>query len=270
MKVWQNFTGKIFKSQNLAGGDINEVKYLQTEKGEFVLKTNTQVPDNFFEAEAKNLWLLEKNGLKVPEIIAFGKDFLLLKYYPEGSRNYILAGQRLALLHKIPQEQVGLSYDNFIGLLVQKNTWEKSWVHFYLEYRIKALLKMLGIFEKDHAESKLWEKFILRMYEVLQEPPFISLLHGDLWGGNLYHSKDGPLFIDPACYYGDHLVDLAMTELFGGFSQSFYDAYEEILAFRYRFGELKRIYQLYPILVHAKLFGSSYYYSAREIARHYV
>ncbi|MCS6984014.1 MAG: fructosamine kinase family protein [Leptospiraceae bacterium] len=274
MSFWQekieNLTGKIYKSYPLAGGDINEVEYLKSERGEFVLKKNKHMPKDFFPCEAKNLLFLKERKLPVPEVVGYGEGYLLLRYYPPGEKNYGLAGEMLALLHQNSSQKCGLDFDNYIGSLPQKNTYESSWPLFYRNHRILPMLEMIGVMRKEHNDFSLWARLLDKLEIIIGEDYTISALHGDLWGGNLYHSQEGPLFIDPACYYGDHLVDIAMTELFGGFSRDFYASYSTIMSLGERYRSLAKLYQLYPLLVHAKLFGSSYYQQAREIAKRYV
>ncbi len=264
------YTGKILQTRGLHGGDISQVTYLRCEKGDFVLKTNDKTISGMFPAEAEGLRFLAKYHLPVPEVVAVSDSYLLLLYYPPGKPDPANAGRHLARLHAHKIPNCGLPFDNFIGSLPQINSPTSSWTEFYIMRRLRPQLERLGCLSKSHPDFNFWSRLLNRLPTVAAEPEQFSLLHGDLWSGNLYYSVDGPLFIDPAPYAGDRLVEIAFTELFGRFDDRFYHAYYEVMPWNESYRELKKLYQLYPLLVHANLFGGSYYRSAREFAASYA
>lgn len=268
-------TGKIFTETKLAGGDINEVIHLRAEKGDFVLKTNNDPPPGLFASEAAGLASLRERALRVPEVYLAGEDFLLMQFFSPGSAQPYEAGEMLARLHVEPQLNYGFEAPTYLAALLQENKPQASWSEFYVRYRIEPLLHELGVAEKE--EDVQWASFFRTIAPLLDSCPHASLLHGDLWAGNLYYADVGPVFIDPAIYRGDALIDIAMTRLFGhwpasagGFGPQFYDAYFASAPPRSEVSELIRIYQIYPLLVHARLFGQGYYQSAARIRDRFI
>jgi len=262
------YTGTIYLKQSLSGGDINDVYLINAEKGNFVLKTKHNAPMDFYDKEAAALALLKEHGLNVPKVIHSEASYLLLEYLEPGKKDEANAARQLAALHSIKQKSFGLEYDNYIGSLVQKNGTFESWAEFFITQRIDVQLNLF-FKNKHNPDQTHWEN--LRKWirsNLVSEFP--SLLHGDIWQGNLYYSTRGPYFIDPSVYRGDRMVDLAFSELFGGFSEKFYSAYNEILPVDKNYPELKSLYQIYPLLVHANLFGPGYYTSALIQAKKYL
>jgi protein-ribulosamine 3-kinase len=233
-----------------------------------------------FKAEAKGLTRLrDAQALRVPAVIAVGEAeetlFILLEWLPIGRGTSPDAAKRLgeglAALHAQAQSQHGLDHDNFIGRLPQANSLTDRWTDFYCNQRIRA---QMGIARQRGELPKQREHLLNALLEKL--PSLLpdatpSLLHGDLWGGNYAVLEDGsPAIYDPAVYYGHREVELAFTELFGGFPSSFYDAYNATLPLDPGYAERKRLYQLYPLMVHMNLFGGHYGSQVDAIARHYI
>jgi protein-ribulosamine 3-kinase len=259
------------------GGSINQGGKVKTTIGSFFLKWNDdkQFPA-MFEAEAEGLHLLHRqNAIRIPKVIRHGKkgahQFLLLEFIEQKSRSkkyWEQLGQRLASLHRCSSEFFGLDQDNYIGSLRQHNHPNSNWINFFIEQRLNVQVR-LAI--NSGAVDSEWEKKFEALYAKLPsliavEKP--SLIHGDLWSGNLIADEQGePCLIDPAVYYGNREADLAMTRLFGGFSEEFYSAYEE--TFPLPPGSQRRVdlYNLYPLLVHVNLFGGSYVHSVESILR---
>ena len=220
-----------------------------------------------FEAESKGLKLLrEQNVIKIPEVIGFGEagahQFLLLEFIEEKSRQkkyWRQLGSELASLHRRSSDLFGLDHDNYIGSLRQFNLQYESWLTFFIEQRLNVQLKLAidsGIMDSEW--SKQFESLYTKLPTLLpEEKP--SLLHGDLWSGNLITDKNGgPCLIDPAIYFGNREADLAMTKLFGGFDDEFYLSYHETFSLHPGYDKRYDIYNLYPLLVHVNLFGGSY------------
>ncbi len=269
--------GKITSIVPQHGGDINHsVKLIFGDKTELFLKWNTSAPAKMFEAEAKGLDLLRsgKTGLTIPNIIWVGNDFLLMDFVKEepalqdSSFNF---GRALANIHKSTSSQFGLDHHNYIGKLPQRNTKHNSWPEFFIAERIEPLLK-LGIDsgklnKKFSSNIDLLTKITENLFPI--EPP--SLIHGDLWSGNYMFTAKGKASIyDPAVYYGHREMDLAMTRLFGGFNLQFYKGYEAEYPLEDGFEERLSLCNLYPVLVHAVLFGGNYWQSASTTILKYI
>ena len=261
----------IVSSRPVAGGDINLAFEARLENGERVfVKTNRDAPRAMFPAEARGLaWLGEAHALRVPRVLAVsepaadGPRFLVLEYIEPGRRDRLFdetLGRGLAAMHCAGAPCFGLDHDNFIGSLPQPNRARPSWAAFYREERLEfQLRRALDRQLFDDAVARDFERLFERIEALVgpAEPP--SRLHGDLWGGNLHVDDRGqPCLIDPAVYGGHREIDLAMMLLFGGFGPRVFDSYRE--AFPTADGHEGRIalYQLYPLLVHVNLFGSSY------------
>ena len=182
-----------------------------------------------------------------------------------------LLGHHLAALHQpSAADNFGGQTDNFIGNLPQSNTQQLNWSTFYVQERLLPQLEISRARQMlDPAEIPSLQKMLKRCSTIFPEVK-PSLLHGDLWRGNYLISKNGsPYLIDPAIYFGHHEVDIAMSRLFGGFNSTFYDAYAEHFPQRIDDTALMNIYQLYYLLVHLNLFGSSYYSSVHRILKTY-
>ena len=257
------------------GGCINATGALITTRGNFFLKWNDRAAyPNMFEREAAGLKLLRNTtSLHVPEVVVLGTtekhQYLVLEYIPSGQRAesyWQELGRGLAHLHKVSSSTFGLDHDNFIGSLVQTNTPSHSWVEFFIEQRLEIQLSLM---KKNGYVAPKIESQLHALYRKLPdilpvESP--QLLHGDLWSGNVMVNEHGqPCIIDPAVYYGNKEVDLAMTRLFGGFPPEFYHAYQEVTPLNDGFQERCDIYNLYPLLVHVNLFGGSYLSQVRSV-----
>jgi fructosamine-3-kinase len=181
-----------------------------------------------------------------------------------------LLGKQLANLHLNKSKTFGFNTDNFIGTLPQSNTTHHNWVDFYVEERLVPQLKIaIQRHLLTPAEVPDLSTMKLKTVDIFKyvQP---SLLHGDLWSGNYLISKDGiPYLIDPAAYYGHSEVDIAMSLLFGGFDNSFYEAYHAVIPKETDTIARIELYQLYYLLVHLNLFGSSYYNSVKRITNKY-
>lgn len=273
-------TIKIKSFTPTGGGCINETGTLHTSSGDFFLKWNDRLRyPKMFESEASGLRLLRNNtSLRVPDSVFSGTteehQFLVLENIVAGSGNAFYwqeLGRGLASLHKTSTSQYGLDHHNYIGSLRQINDRSDSWVSFFIEQRLErqlTLMKGNGV-----AEPRLEADFqvLYRKLPDLLPGGAPSLLHGDLWSGNVMVDEEGkPCLIDPAVYYGHREADLAMTRLFGGFHPGFYDAYQEVCKLEHGFEERFNIYNLYPLMVHVNLFGGYYLNQIRSTLRRFV
>lgn len=250
----------------VSGGCINNGIKLITSEGIYFLKWNSQAGD-MFEKESRGLELLRAPGIvTIPNTIGFGTldstDYLLMEFISGGPRSvdyWADFGEKLAALHQISQTNFGLDHDNYIGSLAQSNELNSSWVEFFINQRLRIQLDLAN--DRNLIPMKIltaFDSLMSRLPQLLpEEQP--SLLHGDLWSGNVMVGNDGEIcLIDPAVYFGHREIELAFTTLFGGFDQAFYQAYNEQFPLTAGYEDRFDICNLYPLLVHLNLFGSSY------------
>lgn len=262
----EQFDFEVLSVTSVAGGDINDAFKLQTSAGPLFIKANSaDQAQAMFSAEADGLTLLSRNGLTTPKILGTGLlpsggAFLILEYVdsiPVSRESAERAGRALACLHTTHSSTFGYSRNNFIGTIHQSNTPSESWPDFFAKHRIEPLMADTATILGTQVRE-MWTLVRSRLNELIPcDRP--SPLHGDLWGGNLMYSQAGPVFIDPAVCFGDHLMDIAMSRLFGGFPAHFYEAYYDVIPTSKDVLEVKiPLYQLYYLLVHVALFGRSY------------
>lgn len=269
--------GKILSVQSVSGGCINSCASIKTPEGKFFLKWNNagRFP-GMLMLEEKGLRLLSTtNGLRIPRPLMTAElddyQYLLLEEITPAKKadNYWeIFASGLASLHRASWNYYGLDHDNYIGSLPQRNRPETDWTRFFIEQRLEPMLALAA--SKGLVDTGLRRSFD-KMYLVLEDLLLSgkpSLLHGDLWSGNLMTDENGrPCIIDPAVYFGNREVDLAMTTLFGGFNQRFLKIYHEAFPLDRGYEDRFRIYNLYPLLVHVNLFGASYLSQVSAIIR---
>ncbi|MCR5099674.1 MAG: fructosamine kinase family protein [Lachnospiraceae bacterium] len=268
----------------ISGGDINEAYCLSLSDGnDIFMKSNRRENRDFFRAEAEGLRAIKSTGaIATPEMFAEGEEgsisYLLLSFARTGSRSPHMSenfGHNLAAMHKadtagfVKGGAYGFSNDNYIGAGYQKNTPKDSFVEFFAVCRLEAQIKRAeSWFDREEISRMLMFTGHLDRYLIEPEKP--ALLHGDLWGGNYIVGPDGEAWlIDPAAYVGHPEADIAMTELFGGFSREFYRAYLEANPMEPGYEDRRDIYNLYHLLNHLNLFGGSYLSAVKGILRRY-
>lgn len=258
------------------GGDINEAYLLHTSVEKFFVKVNKAAwQQDMFEKEAMGLALLTSAGcIDTPGVLLHGKYneqiFLVTTYIEKGTPSpdfWSCFGEQLAKLHSHTNAYFGLDHNNYIGSLPQANTANTRWSNFYAQ-RIMSLTAMAnekGVLEKRYIPTL--EKLSGRLSELFpEEPP--ALLHGDLWSGNfMVNAKGLPVIFDPAVYYGNREMDLAMTLLFDGFDRKMYEAYHYHYPLQPGWENRITLCQLYPLLVHLVLFGGHYQGQVAEILK---
>lgn len=275
--------GRIKSIKRISGGDINEAYYVRTCNHEYFVKLNKQVDLSFFESEAEGLKLIRQTRtIAVPEVYeVFSVEtadssipMLWMEWVhgPKHADTEKRLGEQLAALHLCEGKGYGYEKDSYIGRLKQKNYQTASWLSYYRNERIGGQLKYgqkLGTISGKREERLM--KLIERLDEWVPEKPRCSLLHGDLWSGNWMTGKEGkPYLIDPSVLYGDHEFEIAFTELFGGFSEKFYQAYQSVFPLSNDYEDRREIYQLYYILVHLNMFGESYGSAVDRILSRYT
>ncbi|MDQ3193264.1 MAG: fructosamine kinase family protein [Bacteroidota bacterium] len=275
--VYSKHESIVIAIENIAGGCINETVKIETTSGNYFLKWNSKKSyPGMFEAERKGLTLLnQQKALKIPFVITSGETenqaFLLLEYIESGSKAENFwndFGKSLATLHKTTAPEFGLDHDNYIGSLAQSNLQNKSWTSFFIQERLEPQIKLAR--DKGQIETKIIEGFA-SLYKKLEEifipePP--ALIHGDLWSGNFTTTEKGlPCIFDPAVYFGHREMDIAMSRLFGGFDQQFYNSYNSHFPLQKGWEERIDICNLYPLLVHVNLFGGGYLQQIKMILK---
>ena len=280
---------KVMRTDRLSGGDINKAYALHLNEGSVVfMKANEKKNAGFFVSEAKALAAIASTStIGTPKVLCTGTDdgedvgysFLFLEYISSGKmRNdywQVLANE-LSAMHKAPTDKIlsdkkfGFLEDNYIGAGNQINTPSDNWIDFYRDARLAPQFNKADSYFDDE-DRKLNSKLLERLDEFLVEPERPSLLHGDLWAGNVMSGPDGKAWlIDPASYIGHAEADLAMTELFGGFSEEFYSSYKEAFPLVDGYEQRRDLYNLYHLLNHLNLFGSNYLNPVKSIVREYV
>lgn len=252
----------------------NAALYLVDVKGggRLIAKIATR-PGAKLDLEAWMLrYLAEHSRLPVPEVIHSTASMLIMTYLPGGpalnDKAEYHAAALLADLHAITADHYGLMRDTLIGALDQPNLQERDWLTFFREHRLLCMAR--AAMEEGRIEMALLrriEKLALRLEDYIVDPAPPSLLHGDVWGGNVLALNDRISgFIDPAIYYGDPEIELAFASLFGTFGPAFFRRYNELRPLKPGFFEVRKdLYNLYPLLVHVRLFGGSYVQSVSQI-----
>jgi fructosamine-3-kinase len=258
--------------RRVTGGDINDAWAVRAGDTRAFVKARQGAEPDAFIVEAQDLgWLAEAGALRTPKVLAVGEDppFLALEWVTHGRPSPgsdEALGRGLAALHRAAPPSFGLPYPNFIARLGQDNMPCDTWPDFYWARRLEPMLQRAeraGL--ADAALRRDLERLAARLPERCgpAEPP--ARLHGDLWAGNrLVDEAGAPVLIDPAAYGGHREMDLAMMRLFGGFGSRAFAAYAEAWPLAPGWEERVPLYQLYPLLVHVNLFGSSYVGAVRQ------
>ncbi|HEV2474830.1 MAG TPA: fructosamine kinase family protein, partial [Chthonomonadales bacterium] len=259
----------------VAGGMICGAARLDTGAGSFFVKWKNDAPPAFFQCEAEGLGLLRSVGaLRVPEVVAV-RDldtapagvpaYLVLEFLEIGWRRATeefsrRLGRGLAALHRIQRRQHGLEHDNYLGPFPQSNREAASWVEFYRERRLSPqieLARTAGILTGNRLH--LVQRAVQGLEELfVMQSPVPSLLHGDLWSGNVVAHPSGPALVDPAVYFGDREIELAFMQLFDDFPPAVFAEYCRQYPLEAGYEMRRPAHQLYPLLVHLNCFGERY------------
>jgi fructosamine-3-kinase len=277
VKDWltQNGYGEVVAVSPVGGGCINNGMRLDSSSGEkFFLKVNTHAPVDMFEREAEGLQALNvSNAPRVPRPYIFSSEFILMEDLTPAKRISTYwqdFGRQLAALHMHTCDRFGFMHDNYIGSTTQPNPWYEDGTRFFAEQRLihqTQLAYQRGLIGKN--EIREIEKLARRLPELVPTQP-ASLIHGDLWSGNVISDQHGePAIIDPAAHYSWAEAELAMTTLFGSFPSEFIHSYQEVRPLDAGFQERYPIYNLYHLINHVNLFGDIYLDQVNSILKRY-
>jgi len=244
----------------LAGGDTGRVWRL----GRYVVKTHPNPPPGFFPAEARGLNALAATGVRVPRVHWVGEEGIVLDYLPPGPDDWEALARMIAKLHARTVPDYGADDPVFLGRFTLPAGRSTDGPAFWVQKRLWPLLDAVRARLGELAGAV--ERFALAFDWPAEGP---VLIHGDLWSGNVLMAAEGPALIDPSAWHGERAVDLAMMQLFGGFPEAFWAAYETVRPVPPEVREALPAYQLYFLLVHVHFFGSGYLAGVRRVLRHY-
>lgn len=277
-EVAQRLGVEVAGASSLQGGSVGEVYRVDLADGQRVAVKVDRSPHPRLDVEGYMLeYLAVHSTLPVPEVLYATPEVLVMSYLEGGSyfsKNAELhAAELLAELHDIRADRFGLERNTLIGSLPQPNTLSESWVQFFREERLIAFAQLAR--EEGRLNRDLYErigKLAMRLDDLLPEPTHPSLLHGDVWTTNVLADDNHIVgFIDPAIYYGHPEIELAFITLFSTFGATFFNRYNELRGIDAGFfEERKDIYNLYPLLVHVRLFGGGYVNSVNSIVSRFV
>jgi len=261
-------------SQPVGGGCINSCYRLKTDQEAYFIKLNAIEQRSMFAEEMAGLEEISgSRTIRTPTPVTHGQtahhSFLALEFIPLiGASSEVQAGQRLASMHQKQEQLFGWQRDNYIGLTPQYNKTAKSWSEFWRDQRLRPQLQLAATRGYNRGIQTAGEELARQLPQLLNHSPTPSLLHGDLWSGNIgYDNLQNPVIFDPAVYYGDRETDIAMSELFGGFGDRFYAAYNEAWPLDSGYKTRKIVYNLYHILNHLNLFGGGYLHQAESMIK---
>jgi fructosamine-3-kinase len=250
----------------LSGGDINRAFRLELGERRYFVKLNDAARAAMFVAERAGLEAIRDSGaIRVPRVYLIGSDahhaYIVMEYIDlAGAASGDRLARALSAMHACVRPRFGFHCDNTIGTTPQVNRLTDDWVEFWREHRLEY---QLALARRNGLAPAIIDRG-LRLAQGLQTffssyRPRASLLHGDLWSGNQGADSSGnPVIYDPACYYGDHEVDLAMMELFGSPGERFFAVYRERFPIDADYPLRRDLYNLYHLLNHANLFGGAY------------
>jgi fructosamine-3-kinase len=266
----------------VGGGCIHHAVRLRTSRGDWFAKWNERCAPDLFVSEAEGLRALRAagSGLAIPEVLvarppgAGRPGFIVMEYLPPragSAEDQALLGRGLAVIHRQARDGFGFPVPTYCGPTLQDNRPSPSWLEFYADRRLRPLARRLADEGQiGPSERALLERLIERLPARLAHGPRPSLIHGDLWSGNALATTSGPALVDPACACCDREMEFGITTLFGGFSESFFAAYEDVLPLDPEWRERNPLYQLYHLLNHHLIFGGHYGREALAIARRYA
>ena len=263
--------------EQVHGGDIHSAWQIEFSNRKLFLKKNIR-NKKFLEFEKYCLQNLRKylnqENLVIPEVIAYKNinniEILLIEWIDMQNFNQKKLGKGLGEMHLHSNESnpkmFGYPVEGFIGTTHQKKGWEDNWIDCFLNLRI---IPQLSIFQSNVLDKEIINTIKKKIKsELVNHKPINSLVHGDLWSGNVGMDQNGKgVIYDPASWWADNEVDIAMTKLFGGFGKEFYEEYHKIFPMKEGFDKRIIIYNFYHILNHANMFGGSYFNQVKDYVK---
>ena len=266
--------------KQIYGGDIHKSWQIEFQNSKFFLKRNER-NKRFLNFEKSCLNNLQKyinhENLVIPKVISYKEinnvELLLMEWIDMNNSDQKKLGKGLGEMHiqsnEFNPKSFGYYEKGYIGTTNQIKGWEKNWIDCFVNLRIEPQLeflkyKFLDIDIKNKIKAKIQS-------ELMKHTPFNSLVHGDLWSGNIgvNQKKQGVIF-DPACWWADNEVDIAMTKLFGNFRREFYENYYKVIPIKKGFDKRAIIYNFYHILNHANMFGGSYFKQVEDYIKQII
>ncbi len=256
-------------------GQIGDIYKIQTSDKSYILKTSQ--PSDRLNIEANMLQDINKYDIAVPEVYAFSETYLLLEFIAEDQQvkeiQELEAAKLLSKLHSVTNESrmYGYYYDTSIASFTQINEQTQyNWTLFLGQMRIMPMARIC--YDRGHISNDTLARLeglcrdLYKRIDMSSITP--SLLHGDLWSGNILFNIKGAVLIDPAIYFGDKEMELAFIMMFNTFGETFFKAYTQVHPLSEDFYKTKvPLYQIYPLLVHVALYGSSYTGQLEEVLK---
>lgn len=274
-EVEKELKGRIISITPLSAANNAQIYRIGLDSGKSMV---AKVAERGLDTEAWMLnYLKTKSALPVPTIYYSNEHVIIMEFITaqalvddQGQRH---AAELLAALHQIRSEKYGLERDTLIGSLKQPNPETTDWGSFFLNHRLLYMAsEAMKEGKVDAKMMKLLEKLSARLPGMFRDAAAPSLIHGDVWGGNILAGRGQiAAFLDPAIYYADPEIELAFIRLFKTFNGAFFARYNEIIPPRPGFEEERAdVYSLYPLLVHTRLFGASYARKAMKILERFA
>lgn len=274
-KIQKKIKKKILRTFEIQGGCVSPAYKLEVQDGSYIFCKTNPVKSEMFFCEQTGLLEIGKFNFKVPSVICSEDQFILMEYISPGLKDkdtFYNLGKSLASMHLIRGEKFGFKEDNFIGKNIQKNTQTNSWLDFYFENRLKVQYQLAE--SKKNLCNEMIEGFVKlekKVHKIIDDNNSPSLLHGDLWTGNvLVNENSEAILIDPAVYYGNREAEFGIIRLFGGFNNDFFNGYNEVFPLDEGWVKRNKIYQLYHLFNHLNLFGRGYSGKIIEAMRYYI
>ncbi|NQX88090.1 MAG: fructosamine kinase family protein [Halioglobus sp.] len=257
------------------GGCTHEAWYVEAGDRRYFVKLQQAHRQDMLAAEVAGLDAIHETGaIRCPKTLCYDSDgsqsWLVMEYFHFASQGKVSSaslGEQLAAMHRHSADHFGFQINNYIGSTDQPNTPDTDWTNFFSEHRLGFQLALAQLKGAPHRLIDSGQRLRDDIPAFFQNySPMPSLVHGDLWGGNWGATPQGdPVIFDPAVYYGDRETDIAMTELFGGFGERFYQSYRQTWSLDPGYETRKVLYNLYHILNHYNLFNGSYAAQAQDM-----